>query len=295
MAVVLPISVACSSKSTHTSPHHWSVSDSHVQSGVPSCISPGSNIEVLITGILIPVVGAALVVICVSVTRVGLDPPVPVGVGLECKVDLLVAPLVHVAVEVTSMLAVVVEVGVAPVSAASVAQGPPVDADVSVLSGSEFTVSSVHNIEVCVGTVQSDEVGTESSPAGTVVSCLVTVTAPDHDWEPLGALGLWSRCRALWHNGRLGSNVVSLVVVIQVGLSMSVLSALTVGVDIPAVVDLSVERDIDELISPAMHLLSVLMVDLSLNHDSRVAPSPIWSMTHVVPVDTEGTNSDGSP
>jgi hypothetical protein len=295
MTVVLPCIVASGSKSTHSSPHHWSVSNSHVQSGVPGCIAPGSNIEVFITSILIPVVDATLLVICVSVTRVGLDPPVAVGVSLECKVDLLVAPLVHVVVEVASVLAMIVEVGVAPVSAASVAQRPPVDSDVSVLSGSEFTISSVHNIEVRVGTVQSDEVGTESSPAGAFMSCLVTATAPDHDWIPFGALGLRSRSWACSHSVRLSSNVVSLVVVVQPAYSMSVVAALTVRVDVPAVVDIRVERNIDELISPAVHLLSVLVSDLSLNIDSRVTPSPVWSVTHVVPVDSEGTGSDGSP
>ena len=60
MTIVLPGIVASDSKSAHSSPHHWSVSDSHVQSGVPGCIAPSSNIEVLITGILIPVVGSSL-------------------------------------------------------------------------------------------------------------------------------------------------------------------------------------------------------------------------------------------
>jgi hypothetical protein len=76
---------------------------------------------------------------------------------------------------------------------------------------------------------------------------------------------------------------------------MSVVAALTVRVDVPAVVDIRVERNVDELISPAVHLLSVLVSDLSLNIDSRVTPSPVWSVAHVVPVDSEGTGSDGSP
>jgi hypothetical protein len=124
------------------------------------------------------------------------------------------------------------------------------------------------------------------------MSRLVTGTAPHHDWESLSTFSLWS---VLGNDGGFGSDVVRLIVVVQVRSSMSVLSALTVGVNIPAVVDIGIERDINELISPAMHLLTVLVIDLSLKHDSGVAPSPIRSMAHVVPVNSEGTDSDGSP
>lgn len=124
------------------------------------------------------------------------------------------------------------------------------------------------------------------------MSRLVTGTAPHRDWVSLSTFSLWS---VLGNDGGFGSDVVSLVVVVQVRGSMSVMSALTVGVNVPAVVDIGIERDVNELVSPAVHLLTVLVIDLSLKHDSGVAPSPIRSMAHVVPVNSECTDSDGSP
>jgi len=227
-----------------------------------------------------------------TIGRVCLDPPVAVRVGLECEVDLLITPFVHVGVCLTSMLAVIIEVSVTPATAASVAQSPPVDSDITILTSAEFTIASVNYVEVGVGTVNGHEVGTEASPVACLVASVVTVTSPHHWLESLCS------CRfglSLGNCGSLSSNVVSLVVVVQVGLGMSVMSALTVRVDVPAVVDLSVERDVDELISPTVHLLSVLVPDLSLEIDSRVTPSPVGSVAHVIPVDSEGTNSDGSP
>jgi hypothetical protein len=293
VAIVLPGIVASGSKSAHTAPHHWPVADSHVDSAVVIVsVTPRANIEVLVTGILIPIVRTSLSMERMTIGGVRLDPPVSVGVGLECEVDLLITPLVHVRVCLASMLAVVIEVGMAPVAAASVAQSPPVNSDVTILSSTEFAIASVNYVEVGVGTVEGREIGTEASPVACLVASVVTVTAPDHRLESRGScrLGL-----SLSNSSRLGSNVVSLIVVVQIGLGMSVMSTLTVGVDVPAMVDLSVERDINELISPAVHLLSVFVVDLSLNINSGVAPSPVRSVAHVIPVHSESTDSDGSP
>jgi hypothetical protein len=96
MTIVLPGIVASDSKSAHSSPHHWSVPDSHVQLGIPGSIVPRSNVEVLVTSKLIPVVRATYGVEGMSVGRVGLQPPVAVSHRLKGEVDLLVAPLRHI-------------------------------------------------------------------------------------------------------------------------------------------------------------------------------------------------------
>jgi hypothetical protein len=79
VAVVLPSVSSVGAMSTHTSPHDWSGPVSLVTVSGPCKISV----------VTVPLQFEAILSISVvSVRRVGLSPPVSVGVGLECLIDL---------------------------------------------------------------------------------------------------------------------------------------------------------------------------------------------------------------
>jgi hypothetical protein len=53
--------------------------------------------------------------------------------------------------------------------------------------------------------------------------------------------------------------------------------------------------DVNELISPHVVVVTVDLPHSTLHVESGVAPSPSVGVTHVVPVDSEGTVTLGSP
>ena len=61
----------------------------------------------------------------------------------------------------------------------------------------------------------------------------------------------------------------------------------------PSVTNVGWEGDINELISPYVVVVSVDLLGLVLQVELRVAPSPSTGVTHVVPVDSEGSVSSG--
>jgi hypothetical protein len=76
---------------------------------------------------------------------------------------------------------------------------------------------------------------------------------------------------------------------------MSVMSTFSIGVDVPSVVGRNGESDIRELVSPGVRSLTVVSVNDIVEIELRVAPSGIWGVAQVVPVDAECTSSHSSP
>lgn len=146
MTVVLPpAGESVTTMSAHASPHDRTVSRAHVIAVAPGAVSVSSNekhfIRIVVVAPCMPVM---------PVGRVHLDPPVASVICVEREVDVHVTPAVLVTVDVSTELAMIVELRVAPGVPASVAHGMPPDLEISMRLCPELSVVAVLNIKVFV-------------------------------------------------------------------------------------------------------------------------------------------------
>ena len=99
VAVIMP-AVSCGALSAHTSPHNWSGPVSLVSAGAPGKV----------TVVTVPLdLKSVLSISIVSIGRVGLCPPVSIGVCPESLINLQGSPVVLITISISQERSVVIE------------------------------------------------------------------------------------------------------------------------------------------------------------------------------------------